>query len=301
MPDYGSNNERAYCNMKQSQFFEPVPRTKSLRKYSSLLTADVNEKGVLDIDTVKGCTAGMKARPEGGCYNACYAAKIAKYRGIDFTVAVTRVAYSRSHRREIERAVKNAPQGFFRIGTMGDPCHAWEQTVKTVEWLGKFARPIIITKHWILATEEQLKRLAALRTVLNVSISALDTPSELKLRIREFNRYKNLGGESVARIVSCDFNRSNPEGERMAKIQEEIFLLNPTLDNPLRVNNTHSLVTSGIINLTKAKDLASMRTVSLMNPSTYLGHCESCSELCGISFFDNPETYHKIEIPSLFT
>ena len=62
-----------------------------MRRYSNVLTADVNDKGVLDVDVVKGCTAGMNARPGSGCYGACYAAKIAKYRGIDFSVSVTRL------------------------------------------------------------------------------------------------------------------------------------------------------------------------------------------------------------------
>jgi hypothetical protein len=261
------------------------------------MTADVNDKGVLDIDTVKGCTAGMKARPDGGCYNTCYAAKIAKFRGIDFSHSVKRVAYSRAHRLEIEDAVKNAPQGFFRIGTMGDPCHEWEHTVETVEWLSKFARPVIITKHWVRATDEQLLRLIECHTVLNVSISALDTPSELAYRVREFNRYKSLGGDSVARIVSCDFNRSHPEGERMATVQQDLFRLEPTLDNPLRADRKHPLVLQDIIKLTVTKDLTAERTVSLANPDTYLGHCEGCVELCGAAFFE--PTVYQIESPQL--
>lgn len=275
--------------LEQESFFQlPIIQPEKNRKYHELMTADVNEKGVLDIDTVKGCTAGMRAR-EGGCYSSCYAAKIAKYRGIDFATSVIRVAYSYQHRREIEQAVKNAPQGFFRIGTMGDPCHAWEHTVKTVEWLSKFARPVIIIKHWLRATDEQLLRLISCRTVINVSISALDTASELSYRIKEFERYKSLGGESVARVVSCDFNTEHPEGARMATMQEKLFQLSPTLDNPLRVDRKHRLVTEGIIKLTVVKDLKAERTVSLSNPETYLGHCEGCTELCGIGFFEQPK------------
>jgi hypothetical protein len=59
-----------------------------MKRYSPLLTADVNDKGVLDVDTVKGCT--IAAHGEKGCYNACYAASIARFRGIDFSRAVTR-------------------------------------------------------------------------------------------------------------------------------------------------------------------------------------------------------------------
>ena len=88
--------------------FELPVLEKKPRLYSELMAADVNDKGVLDIDTVKGCTAGMRVR-EKGCYDGCYAANFAKFRGIDFTLAVKRVAYSPAHRLEIETAVINSP------------------------------------------------------------------------------------------------------------------------------------------------------------------------------------------------
>lgn len=61
-----------------------------LRRYASGLTASVNSNGVMDCDTVKGCSLGMAAYPSGGCYGECYARKIAAYRGFDFTVSVNR-------------------------------------------------------------------------------------------------------------------------------------------------------------------------------------------------------------------
>lgn len=265
----------------------PKPK-KRVRRYSETLTVDVNEKGVLDVDTVKGCTAGMSARPGTGCYGTCYAAKIAKFRGFDFSQAVTRTVKSMAQARAIERAVAAAPEGFFRIGVMGDPCHAWEETVKVVEWLCEFSRPVIITKHWRIATEDQLKRLVVCGTALNVSISALDTASELKHRKAQFFRFKLLGGNSVARIVSCDFNDDNEEGARMKSIQDELFTLRPTLDNPLRAPMNHPLVVAGVIRLTKIKDLESERTISLANKSTYIGHCAGCPDVCGIADKSTP-------------
>jgi hypothetical protein len=254
-----------------------------MRNYRNVLTVDINQKGVLDVDTVKGCTAGMSARPGTGCYGGCYAAKIANYRGIDFAQAVTRTIHTKAQARAIERAVAAAPQGFFRIGVMGDPCHAWEETVSTVEWLCEFARPVIITKHWRVATDDQLKRLAACGTTLNTSLSALDTPAELKHRRGQFFRFKLFGGNSVARIVSCDFNQSTEEGARMKATQDELSALRPTLDNPLRVPRTHPLVVAGTIRLTVVKDLESERTISLANSETYVGHCAGCPDVCGIT------------------
>lgn len=254
-----------------------------VRRYGSVLTADVNQKGVLDVDTVKGCTAGMNARPGTGCYGGCYAANIAKFRGIDFAQAVVRRVDSAAGAREIERAVAAAPEGFFRIGTMGDPCHAWEHTVNTVEWLAPLAVPVIITKHWMVATDTQLSRLVACGTVLNTSVSALDTPAELRHRERQIARYADLGGVSVARIVSCDFNTDNDEGRARAAVQARLFTLTPTLDNPLRVPRTHDLVKRGVIRVRKVKDLATLRTISVVNPETYVGHCSACPDKCGLA------------------
>lgn len=262
-----------------------------MRTYRNILAVDINEKGVLDVDTVKGCTAGMSARPGTGCYGACYAAKIAKFRGLDFSQAVTRTIHSRAQARAIERAVAAAPEGFFRIGVMGDPCHAWEETVSVVEWLSEFARPVIITKHWRTATDDQLKRLATCGTALNTSISALDTPAELKHRRGQFFRFKLIGGNSVARIVSCDFADETPEGARMKALQADLFTLRPTLDNPLRAPKTHPLVMAGIIRLTTMKDLDSQRTISLVNSQTYVGHCAGCPDVCGITDRDKSAPY----------
>jgi hypothetical protein len=266
-------------------YTERAPVKRELRRYQGVMTADVNEKGVLDVDTVKGCTAGMNARPGTGCYGGCYAANIARFRGIDFAQAVVRKVGSAANARKIERAVRAAPEGFFRVGTMGDPCHAWEHTVRTVEWLAPLAVPVIVTKHWMVATDEQLSRLVACGTVLNTSVSALDTAGELAHRERQIARYAALGGVSVARIVSCDFDpHTTDEGRHMAEVQARLFTLTPTLDNPLRVPRTHALVRRGIIRVRSVRDLATLRTISIGEESTtYLGHCSACPDKCGLT------------------
>lgn len=259
-----------------------IPRSARLKRYRDVMTADVNEKGVLDVDTVKGCTAGMSARPGTGCYGACYAATIAKFRGLDFAQAVPRYVTSYAQAASIERAVAAAPEGFFRIGTMGDPCHAWEHTVRTVEWLAPLAVPVIVTKHWHVATDEQLDRLVVCGTVLNTSVSALDTPAELRHREKQIARYAAAGGVSVARIVSCDFNRDCDEGREMAAIQDRLFTLRPMIDNPLRAASTHDLVRRGVIRLHSVRDLVTVRGVSLSDETAYVGHCATCPDKCGL-------------------
>ena len=71
--------------MKQLFLFGgPVPLHPRL--YSNVITASVNRKGVLDVDTVKGCALGMLAYPGGGCYGECYARKTATLYGFNFSV-----------------------------------------------------------------------------------------------------------------------------------------------------------------------------------------------------------------------
>jgi hypothetical protein len=253
------------------------------RLYSDSLTAEVNGKGVLDIDVVKGCTLGMASNKPNGCYGACYAASIAKFRGLDFSQSITRDVKGGAHADAILAAVRSAPLGFFRIGTMGDPCHAWDKTCEVVEWLSPYATPVIVTKHWMKASDSQFERLTACGAILNTSISALDTPAQLLYRERQLRRYALAGGVSVARVVSCDFNRDDPLGAKLGAIQDRLLALSPVIDNPLRVPRTHPLVTSGLINLSSVRDLNSVRTISLANESTYVGHCDACPDQCGLN------------------
>jgi hypothetical protein len=263
---------------------ESVPY-RGVRKYSDHLTADINQKGVLDVDTVKGCTAGMAALPGVGCYHGCYAAKIANFRGIDFSTSVVRKVHSASHAQEIERAVRNAPDGFFRVGTMGDPSHAWEHTTAVVEWLAPLAVPVVVTKHWIRATNDHFSRLVACGAVLNTSVSALDTEAQLAHRLRELHRYSNAGGVSVARVVSCDFNTDNDLGHSMNLVQQQLLSLPNVIDNPLRVPKSHQLVKDNVIRVEGHQDLGDAPvTVSKANPSTYVGPCSGCTDKCGLAF-----------------
>lgn len=255
-----------------------------LRRYRDTLSVSVNRKGVVDVDTVKGCIAGMAARPEGGCYGACYAHKIARFRGIDFTHSVVRRVQGGTHAAGIERMVKRAPYGFFRVGTMGDPSHAWGHTVAVVEWLAPHAVPVIVTKHWQTATDDEFERLVACGAILNTSVSALDTAQELKLRRSQMMRYAGYGGISIARIVSCDFNRNTTEGAILADKQDELFALDPIIDNPLRVSRTHELVLRDTIRVRATRDLNLTRTMSLARGQAYIGHCGPCPDKCGLAF-----------------
>jgi len=248
------------------------------RRYAPLLTADVNRKGVLDIDTVKGCAGGIAANGERGCYGACYAEAIARFRGLNFAEPVTRKVTTRAQAKQIEAAVKAAPQHFFRIGTMGDPSHDWAETTETVEWLSAWATPIIVTKHWQRASDDQLGRLAASGAVLNTSVSALDTSAQLAHRERQIERYSEAGGHSVLRVVSCDFTDT-----AMRAVQQRLLATPGAIDNPLRISEAHPLARDGVVRLTKTTDIKTRRTISIASDTAYVGHCASCPDQCGMA------------------
>jgi len=157
----------------QPLLFDEFKKADGRRLYLPILTAVENQKGVLDVDTVKGCTIGMQSRPDGGCYGECYALKIADRYGIDFTVAVSRKLQPYT-KASIYSAVKDFSASWYRIGTAGDPCHDWDNTLEVIEFLQSTGKqPVIITKHWIPLSESHLARLQKAGAVVNTSTSGL--------------------------------------------------------------------------------------------------------------------------------
>ena len=105
------------------------------RRYHDSITALLNAKGCMDVDTVKGCTAGMSSEP-GGCYGECYAAKIATRYGLAFEQSVSRGFVDRwQHRDILVRQLRGHSLPWYRIGVMGDPSHDWGHTLGVIRQL----------------------------------------------------------------------------------------------------------------------------------------------------------------------
>jgi hypothetical protein len=253
------------------------------RRYHDSITASVNLKGVIDVDTVKGCTMGMRARPEHGCYDDCYAQRIASRYGIDFAQSVSRGFVDRwQHRDMIVRQLRAFPATWYRIGVMGDPCHDWDRTVSVIRHL----RPaemtaVIITKHWIPFTDDHISQLMELDVVVNTSTSGFDTDAELRHRVRQYERLRDFGIRSVNRVVTAEYG--DTEWGRAAKAKQDYLLtLPPVIDNPLRVSPHNPHVVNGDIKTTRRLDSVGGGTlVSLHRPDVYLGTCAACPDQCG--------------------
>lgn len=257
-------------------------------KYSKRLTVVTNRKGVLDVDVVKGCTLGMKAYPNGGCYGVCYASSSAKLYGFDFPVSVSRKPLE-EERKQIEKAIRKHDATWFRIGNMGDPCHDWDNVAETCEWLHKIKTPIIVTKHWRPMADEYLPRFLACGAVFNTSISALDTPEEREVRIEQWMRLRKVGIPSILRIVSCQFGDTDA-GRAYAEIQDDLFAIAGKLviDNPLRIPANDSRVLTGDIIVKRHTNLGGGAWVSIANDETYIGTCAACPDQCGAPLTNQP-------------
>ena len=268
-------------NTALSLFPVVVERPVNGRLYQPFLTASENQKGVLDVDTVKGCTAGIGARPNGGCYNECYAQKIATRYGIDFSVSVSR-KLTREIRASVFYAVKDFKANWYRIGTAGDPCHDWDNTLEVIEFLEDTGKvPVIITKHWIKLSDSHIARLKRLRAVVNTSTSGLDTDNETKHRVRQIERLRAAGVKSVNRVVTCNYGTSEWAITAKAK-QNYLLTIAPVIDNPLRASKSNPRVISGDIILDRIDAaIGGGKFVSLHDKSVYLGTCDKCPDQCG--------------------
>jgi hypothetical protein len=264
-------------------FYEPSePQVDG--RYRPVLTVTENRKGVLDADTVKGCEMGMRAYPNGGCYGECYANKIAHMYGFDFTVSVSRKIMGREHRGTLIRLMNTYPVNWYRIGTGGDPCHDWDGTLVAIRALRHSKKtPVIITKHWIELSDEQLSELASFGAVINTSTSGLDTDGEIVHRVKQIRRIKSYGIRSVNRVVTCDFTDS-AFGRSCKDKQDYLLSLNPVIDNPLRTSSSNSHVLKGDILVAKRRDsVGGGKLVSINHTSVaYLGTCVECPDQCGV-------------------
>lgn len=267
------------CN-KQLSFLEDIPDYS--KTYKPLLTASVNGKGVMDVDTVKGCEIGMKVRPGTGCYGECYANKSSLRYGRDFSISVSRILNSINF-ADVFSTIKNHYAEWYRIGVAGDPCHDWENTISICEQLKSTGKvPVIITKHWRVLSDEQIERLKNCNAVINTSTSGLDTDQEMKHRVKQIQRLKDACIVSVNRVVTCNFGTSDWALKAKEK-QDYLLTILPVIDNPLRASSTNERVISGDIILTKREDsVGGGKFVSLHNADVYLGSCKECPDQCGV-------------------
>jgi len=249
------------------------------KKYKSVLSVSVNIKGVLDVDTVKGCSMGVAENGKRGCYGLCYACKMAAAYGMDFSSSVSRQPLD-CDLAEIEKSVRLHNATWFRIGTMGDPSHDWPLTLYVCEWLGKIKTPVIVTKHWREMPAAIAKRLSAVRVIVNTSTSAMDTDEARQYRIGQHYRMQSYGIRAFLRVVTAKFGETE-SGRYMAMLQNWIMMHGRIIDTPLRIQSEDYRVKNGTIMVERLSDMNTETTISRWNNGVYVGRCNECPDQCG--------------------
>lgn len=264
-----------------------------MRQYSKKITFSKNSRGVYSIDPSIGCNSGC-TETDGGCYNDCYAFNNAKRYGYDFSKTVERYFLDDYHLYSIKRAISRIDMPFIRMGTMGDPSENWDHTFSIIrkirndiqlDFFKTGSVPIVvITKHWKNLSDLQVNELIGFGGItINTSVSALDRDMVLENSLLQYDRLKNFCN-SVLRIVTCDFNLSHPEGDRLNRLQMSLIerCHGVYIDTVFRPSKGNGLVVNGIINTKKKRFIKGIQIVSKKDKQSYLGPCSNCPDMCGI-------------------
>ena len=267
---------------QQAALFDDFVDNGGRRIYRPVATARVNGKGCLDVDTVKGCTLGMRKYPDGGCYGECYARKDAARYGIDFSVSISR-RLTPNTRADVFCAVRDHAANWYRIGVAGDPSHDWENTLAVCAFLRPTGKiPVIITKHWIALSDEDIGFLSSVSAVVNTSTSGMDSDAEIAHRVNQMARLCAGGVRSICRVVTCDYGSTEWALSCKAK-QDYLLSIKPIIDNPFRAGKSNHHVGNGDIALTRVETaVGGGKFVSLHEDGIYLGTCTKCPDQCGV-------------------
>ena len=248
-----------------------------MKKYLNKIELTQNFRGIWDLDPFKGCIYS-KLNDGGGCYGICYASKIAKSKGYDFSDVVKRYFIDDKHFTKISQQLKKIH--FVRLGVMCDPSFDWKHTLYIIDKIKPYQKNIVIvTKHWNLLSDEQLKFIKGL--VINTSICALDSKEQINIRLEQFNRLKKYC-KSVLRVNTANFNNLT-----LKNIQDKLLDNENVIDNILRFPKNHELVKKGIINVKKYKFLNTYVYASKHNENIFFSYCDNCLDLCGINLIQN--------------
>lgn len=263
-----------------------------MKTYNNIISLSKNGRGIWDLDTIKGCKSGLEYN-ENGCYNDCYALKIAKRYGIDFSKSVERNFKNENHKNSIINMIERIDMPFIRIGCSGDPSENWNHTLNIIEQIRNNSQLslfdisskkqiVIITKHWTTLKQEQLEKIKKYNICINTSISALDTIEVIERCLNEYNILKKYC-KSILRVVTCDFNENNIKGKEFAEIQRKLLKNENIIDTVFRPTLKNKLVTENIINIKKMSFNKSLAYISKYNKKTFTGKCENCLEMCGLN------------------
>ena len=183
------------------------------------------------IDPVRGC-AGGATNGGRGCPWGCYSKESMKRYHRLFDIPQSMVLKEPL----LERDLRSIPEDWVRIGVNGDPCFDWELTCRVCELCDDLNKtPVVLSRFWTLPDDVVLERLKDASVVLHGSLCALDSELRRTMVLSALERYRDLGGKAVLRLVTFAF----PKGSSYQKAQDSLTQWGLVLEQPARLMSTN--------------------------------------------------------------
>lgn len=178
------------------------------------------------------------------CYGNCTAALYWLNKGYDFGKNII----NELDEKMFEKSIKDLPkeQKWIRQGWMSDcslSSKSWDLVVKVSEILNKYNISLmIITKIHYYPSEMVMKKLANKKVEIRVSLSALDSLTEIQKRLKFLNEYKTMGGIAVPYLMTAKFKNNilkNNQEYIVKYIVDNDFIAG---EHPLRISINNPLI-----------------------------------------------------------
>ncbi|MBY8997414.1 MAG: hypothetical protein KGD60_06765 [Candidatus Thorarchaeota archaeon] len=183
-------------------------------------------KGGNHLDTVKGCRGGS-AFGGRGCFGDCYAKEASRRFHRLFDIPRSMILNEKRLGRQLEPLIGNC----VRNGVKGDPSEDWELGIKTMEFCDQYdITTIFLTRVGEIPSEQQFTQMAMSEAIIHGSVSALDPTEHIDIILDALERYEELGGRSVRRVITVPLREDSP----LWDTQDELMDLSNVLHQPLR-------------------------------------------------------------------
>ncbi len=212
-------------------------------------------KGGNHLDTVRGCPGG-EANLGRGCFGDCYAKEASRRFHKLFDIPVSMILKEKPLGRQLDLLVGDC----VRNGVTGDPSTDWPLSIKTMRFTDQYdITTIFLTRFWKVPTDYEFAQMARSEAIIHGSVSALDPQTHIDIILDSLDRYEELGGRSIRRVVTAPF----VEDSTLWEIQDGLMSLSNVLQQPLRFRGTNPFI--HLFDLSKVQGVKSNTTGKVTN------------------------------------
>jgi hypothetical protein len=138
------------------------------------------------------------------CYGSCFAARGAFDAGYHFGIRVENVLDPEVVLSDLQALPVN--QGFLRNGWNSDASWNWTKALELASLIRESGRcTVFVTKYFRAINHATLSELVRIGAELRISVSAFDTPSQLRQRQEGLLGFRAAGGVAIAMVMSTIF------------------------------------------------------------------------------------------------